>query len=280
MNLSPKVSETLNKIVELFKTGNVPKAIAIATYPPFDVPSNSWSLSNRIIMTLNGTSDARGFRQWQDCNRYVKKGSKAFHILGPWLVKKSQRESVEDETEEKPVHIGQILKGFIAIPVFKVENTTGDELDYRKLELPHHLPLLEVAESWGIDVAPVAYQGYWLGYYRPETDEIRIATPEIKTFLHELSHAAHKIAIGKLKNGQDWKQEITAELSAQTLCHFLGCSVNDTTGNSYEYVLFYANKANKDIGTACVSVLADVEKVLSLILMESKSQTPTVKVPF
>ncbi|GEM_PF-6266818 len=48
MSLNPKVSDTLNRIVELFRTGNVPQAISIATFPPFDVPSNAWSLSNRI----------------------------------------------------------------------------------------------------------------------------------------------------------------------------------------------------------------------------------------
>jgi hypothetical protein len=278
MNLSPQVSETLNRIVELFKKGDVPKAIAIATYPPFIVPSNSWSLSNRIIMTLNGTSDARGFRQWTECNRYVKKGSKAFFILGPWLVKKEKRPLNEDNIDDNHVHSSHVIKGFLAIPVFKLEDTTGEELDYQKLELPN-LPLRDVAESWGIDVAPVAYQGAYLGYYCPHTDEIRIATPEVKTFLHELSHAAHKRVIGKLKNGQNWKQEITAELSAQTLCHVLGCYINDTTGNSFEYIKFYANKAGKDVGTACVSVLADIEKVLNLILAESAALKTSVEVP-
>ncbi len=174
-NLNQRVSETLNKIVELFKTGNVPQAISIATFPPFDVPSNAWSLTNRLIMIINGTSDARGFNQWKDINRYVKKGSKAFHILAPWISKKKDMCAPQQDNEEKPVHISQLLRGFLAVPVFKVEDTDGDELDYQKLELPK-LPLLDVAKNWGIDVAPVAYQGGWFGYYRPDKDEIRLAT--------------------------------------------------------------------------------------------------------
>jgi len=41
MNLNSKVSETLNKIVEFYKCGNVPAAASLATFPPFDVPFNS-----------------------------------------------------------------------------------------------------------------------------------------------------------------------------------------------------------------------------------------------
>lgn len=260
-----KVSETLRKIVELFKTGNVPQAISIATFPPFDVPSNAWSLANKIIMAMHGTSDARGFKQWNEANRYVKKGSKAIYILAPWI---SKRESARrEEEEENPVHISQVLKGFLAIPVFKVEDTDGKDLDYQKLELPK-LPLLDVAKSWGIDVAPVAYQGGWYGYYQQEKDVIRLATPSEKTFFHELSHAAHKRILKTLVNGQDWKQEIVAELSAQTLCHVFGMNGENTTGNSYEYISFYAEKAKKDVGVVCVSVLGDVEKVLNLIVGE------------
>jgi len=267
-NLNPKVSETLKKIVELFKSGNVPKSISIATFPPFDVPSNSWSLTNRITMTIHGTSDARGYLQWSHVNRYVKKGSKSFSILAPWLAnKKKEVCAPRDDNEDKPSHISHVLRGFLTIPVFRVEDTDGDKLEYENLELPK-LPLLDVAKNWGIDVAPVTYQGGWYGYYRPDKDEIRLATPEEKTFYHELSHAAHKRVVGELKNGQDWKQEVTAELSAQTLCHIFGRTDNNTTGNSYEYISHYANKANRDVGVACVSVLGDVEKVLSLIVEE------------
>lgn len=269
-----KVSETLKKIVELFKTGNVPKAISIATFPPFDVPSNAWSLANKIIMAIHGTSDARGFKQWNEANRYVKKGSKAIYILAPWI--SSVRR--EEEKEENPVHISQVLKGFLAIPVFKFEDTEGEDLDYQKLELPE-LPLLDVAKSWGIDVAPVAYQGGWYGYYRPAEgrEEIRLATTSEKTWFHELSHAAHRRVMGNLKNGQDWRQEVVAELSSQVLIHIFGCTENNTTGNSYDYISFYAEKAKKDVGVACVSVLGDVEKVLNLIVGEcARNETETL----
>jgi hypothetical protein len=270
---NPKVSETLNRIVELFRSGNVPKAISIATFPLFEVPSNAWSLTNRLIMAINGTSDARGYDQFRRVNRYVRKGSKSFAILAPWIVSRSEK----DRDEEQPKHIGKVLRGFLCVPVFRVEDTDGEPLEYQKLELPE-LPLLDVAKSWGIGVAPVAFQEGWLGYYRPEDgrEEIRLATPVEKTFFHELSHAAHRRVIGSLKNGQDWKQEIVAELSAQTLSHIVGIDPGATLGNSYEYVSYYAEKANKDVGAVCVSVLSEVEKVLNLILQTGNVITPTV----
>ena len=46
-----------------------------------------------------------------------KKGSKAFYIIGP-VIKK-----IKEENEEK-----QILAGFKAIPVFRIENTEGEPI--------------------------------------------------------------------------------------------------------------------------------------------------------
>jgi len=59
MNIHPKVKPALDLILELFRSGSVPQAVAVATFPPFDVPSNAWSLCNRILMALHGSSDCR-----------------------------------------------------------------------------------------------------------------------------------------------------------------------------------------------------------------------------
>lgn len=254
-----RIKSTIHKIVDLFENGDVPKAIALATYPPFDVPSNLWSYANRILMMISGTSDARGFRAWGEVGRNVCMGQKAFYILAPRLVRKKQKE----ESDEKEY----TCTGFLTVPVFAVEQTEGEKLEYEKLELPD-LPLMEKAQEWGIDVKPVAFQGGYMGRYRDGgTEEIRLATPSEKTFFHELSHAAHKRVKGFLVNGQNAKQEIVAELSAQVLANIVGTDIKNTTGNSYEYIKIYAQKIKKDVGKACLSVLADVEKVLKLILV-------------
>ena len=121
MNDSEKAKECLQRIVDLFKEGNIPKALAVATIPPqSDIPSAKWSISNRILQFLADTSDARGFRQWQKAARKVKKGAKAFHILGPKA--RTITETDDDGTETQKV----IVAGFFAIAVFRAEDTDGE----------------------------------------------------------------------------------------------------------------------------------------------------------
>ena len=84
MNDSTKARACLQQIVDLFQSGSVPQALAVATIPPQSgIPSANWSWSNRLLQFLADTSDARGYRQWQEAGRDVTKGAKAFHILGP-----------------------------------------------------------------------------------------------------------------------------------------------------------------------------------------------------
>ena len=61
-------------------------------------------------------------------------------------------------------------------------------------------------------------------------------------------------------------QEITAELSAQTLIRMVGKTADDTTGNSYRYIKGYAEKIKMNPAKACLRVLADCEKVINLIV--------------
>jgi hypothetical protein len=251
-----KVQTVLQGILEKFKTGDVPKAIVYSMFPIKGTPSDRWSYINRMIMLLSGTVDARGIRQWNRVGRSIKRGSKAIYILVPYIVKK--RCFNDDETE--------MLKGFMAKPVFAVEDTEGELLDYEKeIPLPH-LPLLERAKEWGITVSTILPYQKYLGVYLSDTKEIVIASPEEIVFFHELSHAAYEMSIGKLKPGQRWDQEIIAELSAQALCCLMGKDGRDKLGNSYDYIESYANKAGLSPFSACLKVLDDVKKVLSFLL--------------
>ena len=254
--MNNRIKSVLNNIVEIFKSGEIPEAVAIACYPAIDVPSARWSLINRTLMILANTSDARGFRQWQQSNRKVKKGSKAFYILVPNIRKTKDTATGEQEL---------ILRGFMCKPVFRVEDTEGEPLEYDKIELPD-FPLIQRAREWGISIKaiPRNYQCY--GSYAPERKEISLATPEEKVFFHELSHAGHEKLMGNIKCRQDPIQEIVAELAAATLCKLVGKSANDTLGNSYRYISKYAQDLQINAHKACVKVLIDTEKVLNLIL--------------
>ena len=82
-----KANVELDKIVQLFSSTQLPDMCAMAMINAPQRPSSKWSMGNQILMVLAGTSDARGYKQWQDVGRYVKPGVKAFRILGPVLVK-------------------------------------------------------------------------------------------------------------------------------------------------------------------------------------------------
>ncbi len=135
----PKVKETLKCILEKFESGDIPEAVAIVCFPKLEVPANHWSLLNRLIVFFTGSSDARGIRQWNKVGRYPKKGSKAIYILAP-----SMHKQQDEEGQEK-----HILRGFVALPVFRYEDTQGAPVAYAEHKLPE-FPFIEKAREWGI----------------------------------------------------------------------------------------------------------------------------------
>ena len=224
--MNKNIQKVLDSILEAFETGNIPEAVAIASFPIPDVPSAQWSFRNRTIQFISGTADARGFKQWKSVNRHVQKGSKAIYILVPCFKKEVDQETGEEESR---------LTFFKGMPVFRVEDTEGAPLEYQNIELPE-LPLLDRAKELGVSVKAVPGNYRYYGYYAPDRKEIAMATPSEKTFFHELSHAADHIIKGSLKPGQNSLQEVTAELCAQALARICGKSLKDTTGNSYQYI--------------------------------------------
>jgi antirestriction protein ArdC len=71
--------------------------------------------------------------------------------------------------------------------------------------------------------------------------------------------------LGELKKGQDWRQEVVAELTAAVLCQIVG-KTSRHLGNHYRYIESYGKEASLTAWQACVKVMSDVEKVLNLIL--------------
>ena len=256
MNDSAKAKECLQRIVALFKEGVIPKALAVITIPPrADIPSAKWSISNRVLQFLADTSDSRGFRQWQKAGRKVKKGAKAFCILGPNSRTIKETDADGQETEKS------IVVGFHAIPVFRAEDTNGEPLPYEPTNPP---PLVDVAEKFGLSVSYQTFASKYYGYYQDNSKRIVLATHSAQVFFHELAHGAHHRIAGELKGGQIPSQEIIAELTAATLAQLYCPEAN--LGFSYEYVKGYAKESKKSIERACLAVLNTVGRVLDEIL--------------
>jgi len=253
-----KAEASLSKLIKRFEDGTVAKCCAVATFPSPNFPSAKWSINNRWTAFLQtGEIDCRGFRQWEQVGRKVKKGSKAAYILRPKMIK------VEKDGKEE-----MKLVGFGTVAVFSVTDTDGEKLDYEKPVVPD-LPLLDVAEKWGVKVHAHFANGKYYGSTDGEANII-LCTPEEKTFFHELCHVAHAKIKGGLKNGQVAKQEIVAELGAQVLAGLLGRGETDTSGNSLRYVKRYADKSGKNVLDVCLSVLSETAEVISLILAASE----------
>ena len=94
--MATSIHETVSGIIAAFEKEEIPEAIAYSMFPIADIPSSKWSLLNRTIMFLSGTQDARGYRQWQQVGRHVKKGSRAFYILVPKISKTVDNKTGED----------------------------------------------------------------------------------------------------------------------------------------------------------------------------------------
>lgn len=267
--ISSKAKASLDRLVEMFASERLPEAVAqtVMLREQSDAPSAKWSLSNRLIMLAGGTTDARGFKQWQEVGRRVKEGAKAFHILGPMTKTIRERDKDRGEDAER-----RIVAGFKSIPVFGYEETEGEDIeipDYRPLHLP---PLSEVADALGVRVSYAPFVADALGFYRPGRKSMTLCTHDVRTFFHELAHAAHDaVTPGGLKAGQDPEQEVVAETVAATLCIMYG--FEGYVAHSRKYVECYAAEGDS-AGRAVMRVLGQVEKVLDCIL--SLADTPIV----
>jgi len=255
MKLSAKAQAALDTVVEKFQTGDLSDIVYIATLKREGepVPFDAWTFSNQVLAYVQtGSTDCRGYRQWQATDRQVQKGSHAAFIWAPRVIK-------DKDTDEKH------LAGFLSVPVFPYHATDGEPLpehDYQPAQLP---PLAEVAQRWGISVS-----------YGPRPDargscandgsQIQLATHDEKVFFHELAHAAHARIAGRL-NGQRrsatyHRQEVVAEFSAAVLMQMYG--LRDSSGYSWDYISGYS----KDPLVAIQRALSTVAQVLALILDE------------
>lgn len=264
MKYTDKAQETVNALLARFQSGDIAPIIEVATIhlTPEEqraaLPAMKWSFRNQVIALFQtGQTDCRGYRQWQEVGRQVKAGAHAAYILGPIMIK--------DETDKEH----SALIGFKSIPVFSVDDTEGEPLpEYKAPERPLP-PLSEVAKAWGLSITWGEAKGYY-GFYSGQARVIHLATESEKTFFHELAHAAHERIEGKLKGGQDPRQELVADFCAGVLMQVYG--LKDMSGNVWNYIKGYNPK---DPIKAIMSSLDIIGKVLDLILETSASLNPS-----
>jgi hypothetical protein len=252
LNFSDKAKASLQTCLKRFEEGDFSTIAEIALLKRnTDIPFDRWSFSNKVIAwAQSGTLDCRGYRQWEQVGRRVKKGSRAVYILAPLITK------IEDEETGETFNK---CYGFKGVPIFSVNDTEGDPIDYgyEDVEPP---PLIEVAKAFDLDVTYEPLIGAY-GAANLKTGNIRLATAEEQVFFHELVHAIRVKGGMEIKDEKDYaREEVIAEFGATVLAEMYG---KDISGHAIKYIKHYSE--GKDPVRIIIGVLHEVEKVLKEI---------------
>jgi hypothetical protein len=273
--MNAKAKEILDKVVVSLSSETASKFVRDRLFADgSDIPCRRWSVLNQFSVSLAGTADARGIRQWNTVGRRVNMGAKALYILIPILVpnpnqidrRKSKR---SDENGNSKSLL--MLRGFKVMPVFRVEDTEGTSLDYqlamRAFDVAS-LPLIEVATSLGVKVNAGLLPSSYSGSFNRRTKQIILGTDNPQTFLHELSHAIDS----SLPNQRDDYAfcEIVAELSSCFLGSLFGVKTN--IGSTKAYIESYAGKGH--VAFRITEALGRVEEIYRYIEFSRESVVP------
>jgi len=265
MQFYGKAEQAATRIVSLFQSGDVPQALApIFIHRAGNEPCRKWSWSNQMLTALAGYDDARGFRQWQEVDRHVRKGEHGFPILCPVTKKVSRTDPETGETSE-----GMAVVGFTSTTVFGYEQTDGEPLPDREhsRQLIEALPLVQVAQSWGLTVQTFdGARARYLGKYTRSA--IALGVENLATWAHELMHAADD-RLGNLKErGQHWASETVAELGGCILLDMRGFEREADKGGCWDYISRYAADAKLQPIAAIQRVLKRTCDAVALVLAE------------
>jgi len=241
-----RANAELEKVVRLFSSKELPDLCAKALINAPAKPSSKWSFGNQLLMVLAGTSDARGFRQWNDVGRWVARDKKAVWILGPVRKKVKQEPPKEDGEDLK-----EVLIGFKAIPVFRYEDTCGQELPVYEPRSPP--PLLDVAERFGMKVQYARLAPGMYGATDHTNKTIVLASEDWDVFFHELGHTIHRTFEPKSGHGQESEAETIAQLVAATLARLYSRPADSF---SWSYISVYAQSNSPQmVGRLCMRIL-------------------------
>lgn len=259
-----KAEEVANKVIKSFQEGTFAKAMGqVFINGVYERHMSKYSTMNKLIVILNGYSDAMGYKQWSKIERNVKKGEKAIQILAPVIKKIRDKETDEEKT---------ICIGFRAINVFGYEQTEGKPIAYDEMPYFNDLPFKEVADKWGIKVT--AYNGNEekaLGMYSPVANTITLGTRNLSTWVHELVHAAED-RLGYLNNKSKREKvisEVSAEFTGAVLLSMIGKEKEADIGGAFEYIKAWAAEENLKVIDICTSIIKRISTTIEFIMEES-----------
>jgi antirestriction protein ArdC len=235
---------------------------------------HSYSFHNQLLIAFQraGATRVAGFRAWLDLGYAVRKGEHGIRIWAPCSPSKRKlrewREAGADP-EQRPRTFFRLVSVFDRSQVEPLPNFPGGPL---KLDPPlspvegddlAHLqePLVDLAASIGVPVSFEPLSDGSHGYYRPTEKRIVIAAEagisansELKTLVHELSHALVRCE----RREEDPKltyaeEEVVVECVAYTVCSTVGL---DTAGYSVPYMTSWSRGGEIERYAALIDRLA------------------------
>jgi hypothetical protein len=156
-------------------------------------------------------------------------------------VKVRRTETIEDESGEiVEVEVEETitvekLVSFKPIPVFRYEDTEGEPIPEENFDFEIPCEFQGIIDELGLKVETEPFRRFY-GCYSIQSKVIRLASPELIVFLHELCHAVDDHLHG-VHCGQIPLQEVVAEFSAAVIACLLGYRI--PLGNVKEYIESY-----------------------------------------
>lgn len=261
-------------IMDMFESGEFPEQLGwaiIHRHKDDDKPCLHWSVSNFIIMLAHHTADARTYHQWLEAGRYVRKGSRAFNIIAPIMIKKHNEDTDKDEMK---------LIGFKAIPVFAFESTGKLDTDQPDITAVDYTPevipelnqkIIAALKSWGVTVEyrPVEDKPGALGYFRQSYNEgkglIVLSENSPAVLAHETMHYLHSLE-EDLHAIDNSRAEVIAELGAAVILSYAGISGYELQSWEYLKAFIGEDAADSKVLSKLCGVLAMVEKCILRLL--------------
>lgn len=223
-------------------------------------------LCKQFVMRGQDVAPVATYKKWQELNRQVKKGSKAYEMYVP-VFKKEIDEKTGEETER--------MFFIVKKAWFSVSDTDGDQaLD--KTETPE-FSLSRTMENLNIKMLQFDYvNGNIQGYCAKEGIAINpVAQHPIKTALHEIAHFilhSDKDDYHDERGLYECEAESTALLSGMLLGVLDDESKSDAVGYIKHWMTKYKNlDAGKLLEKSAKNIFSAVDKILAANKKELKA---------
>jgi antirestriction protein ArdC len=252
-----------------------------------------YSLANQLLIAMQCPTATRvaGFRAWLKLGYCVRKGERAIRIWVPIPPSKAKLEAWRErgaDPADKPRTLFRLGPVFDrsqveelpppAIPVTidcPIRDVEGDELDWCIDRL------VSLADTIGSRVSFEAMCAERGGCYDPANraiaiNDTRSVNGQVKTLIHELSHALLRAEPGENDPELSYaEEELVVESIAYTVCGSVGL---DVSGYAIPYLASWSESASLETVEACAGLIDRYARRIEDAALASVEETREVTV--